>query len=332
MNFEKLDWAVLDRLRAGFLASEGNPGIYWHSLHDLEQYDLTFGERIGWKWDAVWRELTARGWRPLGKEKLRVMDWGCGSGIPGRRAIAALGRENVAELCLWDHSPHAREFAQRRAHESFPEINVIESESLDQCDVLIVSHVLNELSPASREALLAQIGKSNALVWVEPGTHAISRDLIGFREKLRAEFHVVAPCTHRSACGLLTPENAPHWCHSFAPPPPGIYADSDWVKFGQRAGIDLRSLPYSFLALEKFHETETPANARVIGLPWVYKAHAKVLGCEPSGVFELTLQKRDDPALFKNFKKGVGGPIYRWRRDGIRILEAVARYADTSSQ
>ena len=27
--------------------------------------------------------------------------------------------------------------------------------------------------------------------------------------------------------------------------------DSNWVKFGQRAGIDLRSLPYCFLALDR---------------------------------------------------------------------------------
>ena len=57
MEWEKLDWEALDRLREGFLTGAAARGPYWKSLGDLANYDLTYGERIGWKWDAVLAEL-----------------------------------------------------------------------------------------------------------------------------------------------------------------------------------------------------------------------------------------------------------------------------------
>src|ERR1035438_7840636 len=46
-------------------------------------------------------------------------------------------------------------------------------------------------------------------------------------------------------------------------PPPAIFADSSWVKFGKRAGIDLRSLPYSFIALDRDGNGEAGGMSRV---------------------------------------------------------------------
>ena len=88
MNLESLDWEVLDRLRATFLSDARTEGPYWHTLTDLECYDLTYAERIGWKWDAVLDELRLRGWTaPAGAT---VLDWGCGSGVAGRRVVRFL--------------------------------------------------------------------------------------------------------------------------------------------------------------------------------------------------------------------------------------------------
>ena len=151
--------------------------------------------------------------------------------------------------------------------------------------------------------------------------------MIGIREELRNEFRVVAPCTHSERCGLLTEANAPHWCHYFASPPPALYADSDWVKFGQRAGIDLRSLPYSFLVLQRAPIPTTDTSVgRIIGEPRHYKGYAKLLSCGPTGVEELMLQKRDEPELFKALKRETGVPVYQWKRDGDRIKEAMPLY------
>jgi small ribosomal subunit Rsm22 len=334
MDWSQLDWEVLDRLRNGFLNGSAADGPYWRSAHDLAQYDLTFGERIGWKWDAVLKELLARRWRPStsNSEKFSIVDWGCGSGVAGRRVVAGFGADHFAQLLVWDHSRLALDFAIAAGQRSFPDLLVRELRPADQVDVLVVSHVINELSAASREELLGLMKRAQAVIWVEPGTHVVSREIIAWREKLRAEFHVVAPCTHAAVCGLLAPENSHHWCHYFAAPPPAIYADSDWVRFGQRAGIDLRSLPYSFLVLDRMapsaSASDSGAAARIIGFPQHHKGFVKVLGCDVSGVSELILQKRDDPILFKALKRSHGVPVYRWKITGTKISEPTQIFPD----
>lgn len=329
MNLESLDWDVLDRLRATFLSETRLEGPYWHTLTDLECYDATYGERIGWKWDAVLAELRARGWSPDPSRRLTVLDWGCGSGVAGRRVVEFLGAESIARLHLHDHSALAVEFAVHRARRRFPSLA---TEPADVrflreggIDVLVLSHVLNELDDAGRAELGELLARARVVLWVEPGTHEVSRDLAAWRERARAlGFHAVAPCPHQQGCGLLSPGNERHWCHFFAAPPPEIFAMSDWVKFGQRAGIDLRSLPYSFLALDRTAPSAAwPVGAaRILGEPRLYKGYAKIFNCDASGVQELVLQQRADKSLFKSLKRPRGPLLYRWTRDGDRISGA----------
>ncbi|HET7535268.1 MAG TPA: small ribosomal subunit Rsm22 family protein [Candidatus Didemnitutus sp.] len=326
MNWESLDWEVLDRLRETFLSDKKTDGPYWHTITDLECYDFTYGERIGWKWDAVLAELKQRGWSPAAGGT--ILDWGCGSGIAGRRVLDFFGGQNFSALFVHDHSPLAMEFAEHRARTLFPSLPVARADyRLINGDapigLLVVSHVLNELNDIARAELAGLLARAQAVLWVEPGTHEVSRALVGWREELRtAGFQVVAPCTHQAGCGLLAPENERHWCHHFADPPTGIYADSNWVKFGQRAGIDLRSLPYSFLVLDR-RPIQQPADAsRILGDPRLYKGYAKIFNCSAAGVEELTLQQRVDKELFKSLKRARGPLLYRWTRDKTQIVAA----------
>src|SRR5262245_8274537 len=107
MSWETLDWPGLERLRERFLAggdSQQESGAYWRSSSDLASYDFTFAQRIGWKWDAVLSELQRRRWRlPPGP----LLDWGCGSGIAGRRVLEFLQPDLPAAFQLYDHSPLA---------------------------------------------------------------------------------------------------------------------------------------------------------------------------------------------------------------------------------
>ncbi|HEY9250807.1 MAG TPA: small ribosomal subunit Rsm22 family protein, partial [Rariglobus sp.] len=193
MNWEQLDWTALDRLREGFLNGGAADGPYWRSASDLANYDLTYGERIGWKWDAVLRELAARSWRPPASART-LLDWGCGSGIAGRRVAAAFGPENFDGLRVGDHSPLAREFAARRAREAFPSLAVTEADDAGgPVGLLVISHVLNELPPGALQALLDLVARADAVLWVEPGTHAVSRRLVELRHTLTPAFDVIAP-------------------------------------------------------------------------------------------------------------------------------------------
>ena len=323
MTWEELDWPALDWLRAGFLENATADGPYWKSISGLASYDFTYGERIGWKWDHVLRELKLRQWTPAARS---VFDWGCGSGVAARRVISFFGTERFDSLSVWDHSPAACDFAADAASQAFPMLRVAQATpgllaSDEPIGLLVISHVLNELAPAALDRLRSLVARADSVLWVEPGTCAVSRALGALREEFRPQFQLVAPCTHQLACPILAPGNERHWCHHFAPPPSEIFANSHWVKFGQRAGIDLRSLPYCFLALDRAPRTVTPPGlSRVIGRPDHFKPYARVLNCDASGLAELTLLKRADPALYKQLDRTKEPLVYRWRREGNSIL------------
>ena len=132
---------ALRRLRTGFLTGSAGAADYWQSDDDLALYDATFGARIGWKVDAALRAASALGWRP---RSTRVLDWGCGSGIAGRRVLAMW--PGFATLAVHDRSGLAMRFAQLQSP-----ICAEVSERVDRDTLLVLSHVLNELAPPALE-------------------------------------------------------------------------------------------------------------------------------------------------------------------------------------
>jgi ribosomal protein RSM22 (predicted rRNA methylase) len=311
--------AILRKLRECFLSATADGRDYWKSETEIALYDATFGERIGWKWDSVLAELVARNWRPQSR---RVLDWGCGSGVAGRRVLAHW--PHLDSLALHDRSPLARRFATQRARLEHPHFEISETSEVSPDTLLVLSHVLNELPAAELASLLALARQAHEIIWVEAGTHLDSRRLITeVRETLLPEFAVVAPCTHRAQCGLLAAENAPHWCHHFAAVPSEIFRDGKWAEFARELGIDLRALPYSFLVLERGAPSlQTAGFSRVIGRPREAKGFTRVLSCQAEGVAELILQKRDAPDLFRAFHKGTAESTYRWQIENGRIVQA----------
>ena len=316
-----MNWNALRRLRERFLqfdrrdAETPDRTDYWRSHSELASYDFTFGERIGWKWDTVLAELKLRGWTP---PEGTALDWGCGTGIAGRR-VAQAWPEQIRTLSLSDRSHPALNFAATRARATLPGISV---QTGADCapETLVLSHVLNELTPEALERLLALAARAQAVLWVEPGTYDVSRKLIAVREQLVAHFRVVAPCTCGVACGMLAPGNERHWCHHFARVPGPVHTDPGWGRFAQTLEIDLGSVPFSFLVLDRRPATAAPDSreARVLGVPRHYKGYAKILSCQADGVNERVLQKRDAPELLKAMKKDPGS-LYRWEREGDKI-------------
>ena len=307
-SFTHEEMLALSRLRAGFLDGTNAGGAYWQSETDLELYDCTFAERIGWKWDAVLAELTAREWSPHAKH---VYDFGCGSGVAGRRVLGTWG--NTESLTLTDVSPLAVRFAEAKARVRFPQVQLRSAgETMQPGSLLLVSHVLNELNTAARARLIALARQAEEIIWVEAGTHADSRALIAVREELRSEFTVVAPCTHAEKCGMLSPGNERHWCHHFGHVPSEASQDAHWSQFSRDLGIDLTTLPYSFLVLSRNGGRLEPGATRIIGRPREARGRMEILSCDSSGVCDLTLQKRDEPALFKSLQKGRAAAVQRW--------------------
>jgi len=144
---ELIDWNALRGLRDLFLSETPLERPYWTSRGQMDDYDRTLGERIGWKWDTVLRELKARGWSP----PTRILtDFGCGTGIAGRRLLAAFPGA-FDELILQDHSAIAAGFARERALADFPELTVrIAPADAPLAGTVLISHVLTELPPEQR--------------------------------------------------------------------------------------------------------------------------------------------------------------------------------------
>ena len=310
MNWALLDWTRLAGLRQNFLNPEYIDGPYWSSLEDLDLYDATFGRRIAWKWEAVLTELKARGWSPTGSS---LLDWGCGSAVASEvfmnnfsvLASALASKVSGADLQLWDYSDLAIEYSIKKMSSKGASVRKKDSEGISSVDVLLISHVLNELSAESLAHLKKQIKQARQVVWVESGGMEVSRNLSRIRDELLSSgaFRVVAPCTHAASCGMLVEPNAHNWCHSFAFAPPEVHQSSDWSLFSERMKIDLRRVAYSFLVLERVEagaSTEVSTSARVIGEARFYKGYAKLLACtEDLGVSELILQKRNSAEAFK---------------------------------
>lgn len=325
MTWSDIDWSILDRLRAGFLTGTAADGPYWQSAVDLAHYDFTYAERIGWKWDAVLDELALRGWTPPAG---LVVDWGCGSGVAGRRVFARWPElVTTSQLRLADHSPAAVAFALDRARTAFPGLDAAAwADPAAPIALLVVSHVLTELTDTQLAELTALMARAQATLWVEPGTSEVASRLIRVRETLRPTHRFVLPCPHQGPCGLLATGNDRDWCHHFAAAPKGIYADSNWVRFGQRAGIDLRSLPYAVLVFEaqatdRHLATLPDGTARVLARPQFFKPYARLLSCEATGVSFETIPKRHAAPLLKTLEKARGPLLYRWTRENGEIID-----------
>jgi ribosomal protein RSM22 (predicted rRNA methylase) len=266
----------------------------------------------------VLAELARRGWSPRSR---RLIDWGCGSGIAGRRALAMWPQ--FEQIALHDRSTLAVAFANARLQVMHPAVAVRRLDPAAAGGLLLVSHVANELPAEMLTALLAQAARCDDVIWVEAGTHEDSRQLSAIRERLMTSgLSVVAPCTHQARCGMLAPENERHWCHHFAAPPPEAFRDARWAEFGRELGIDLRSLPYSFLVLSRTPAPLVDGLSRVIGEPREAKGFLRVLSCQAGGVADFMLQKRDVPELYRAFRKGTTAAVQRWTLDAGKIKAA----------
>lgn len=295
------EWQELRELRQRFLDGDAGEQNYWHSTRLLELYEQTFAQRIAWKWQYVLAELERLGWQlPDGL----VLDWGCGTGVAVRTVLRTLQLPQP-KVALYDRSALAVQFATEKIQKELPNATIVPFEAAMAFQgVVLLSHVITELSEAALTELLTRLQAATAILWVESGEQRASRKLITVRETLRAAFYLVAPCPHQASCGLLAKENKPHWCHHFAKPPTDAFTEKRWATFKAQIGIDLSDLPLSYLVLDKRPPPALPSNAgRLIGRARLYKGYAQLLICQKSGVAEYRLQERQQSEAYRQIRK-----------------------------
>ena len=300
----------LEQLRQLFLDAPERSGVsdYWSDNSLLELYDSTFARRILWKWEAVVRELALKNWVPPPNAS-RWVDWGCGSGVASEAFLLGFETSEPHEIILSDRSLHARQFSEKKVRHLRPQARIVplspEQLQIQETDLVLISHVLTELNDDQFQTLSENIESAAAIVWIEPGTPFCSRRLISLRQRLLSKFEVIAPCPHQGNCGLQ--EEGRDWCHFFAPAPSEVFQSSEWMNFSKEMKIDLRSLPVSFLVLQRKSALEpsiTPKLVkRALGRPRFYKGHAKLLICSNEGVNEASLQERNHKSSFKSWQR-----------------------------
>lgn len=314
------EFKTLKRLRTAYLDGSAGTSDYWNSDDELDVYDRTFAQRIGWKWQYVLHELERFGWRP--PEGAAITDWGCGSGIASRIVIEHFGADCFSELRLFDRSVRASAFAAAKSVGKFPELpaKAVNLPNID-CGTVVISHVITEIAPRQLKALTEHLRGAEVILWTEPGTYAASRALTAARESLRTEFNIVAPCLHSKVCGMLSPVNKRHWCHFFAQSPAEAYTERVWTQFAEKVGINLSDLPLSYLVLDKRRLSQNfkPDAIRIIARPHVTARDTAVLGCSAETVSEKIAYKSRLPDAWRIFKKGDFDSLAHWETNGREI-------------
>lgn len=317
MNWDTLDWKLLEEIRQHFLEEKpGASGDYWASRRHLEHYDFTFARRIAWKWQCVLKDILPRS--PLAAFST-LIDWGCGSGVASREVIAHLPSGTVKKVFVWDRSALARDFAAEKIRELDPSIDVKavahKSELPLAGGTLLMSHVMNEIDSSASAELWTRLGHNDGVIIVEPALFHVSRRLTDWRKEIMRHHVIVGPCTHAGKCGMEQKGNEKNWCHHFAEAPSEVHQDAGWRKLSSTLRIDLRATPFTYLAGFRGVPALPPGASRIIGKSRVYKGFLKFLNCSAEGVVEERYQQRSGKALFKRLEKDSFFPPFWWERN-----------------
>lgn len=119
---------------------------------------------------------------------------------------------------------------------------------------------------------------------------------------------------------MLAAENSRHWCHHFANPPREVFMNAFWSHFSRIMGVDLRSLPISYLVMDRRPAPPVAEGAvRILGRPRLYKPYALLQGCDAVGIREKQLAKRRHPEIYRALKHHRPVSLQSWQIDGNEV-------------
>lgn len=158
-------------------------------------------------------------------------------------------------------------------------------------DVVIIGHVLNELTVTQRAQVIANAwaATQHMLIIVEPGTSAFF-DIIkeARRQLLDLGAQVVAPCTHNAPCPMVESD----WCHFGQK-----IARPDFQRQARAVQIGWEEAKVSFVAVTK--QPTPQAGQRIIHDPIVQKGAITLPVCGNDGLHTPSIRKRDKTAYAK---------------------------------
>jgi len=188
--------------------------------------------------------------------------------------MAALGRALAAE---------AEHPAVRAA--AYDQRDLRAAESLPEHDLVVLSYVLGELPPASRDDVVSRAWEAarDVLLVVEPGTPAGYATAVEARAALVARGgRTIGPCPHDAPC----PMGGGDWCH-FAVRLPRSAAH----RAAKGGALGHEDEKFSWAALSR--DAPPPAEARILRHPQVRGGHVRLELCTDGGLRSAVVSKRD---------------------------------------
>ena len=224
-----------------------------------------------------------------------LLDAGAG---PGTATWAAAQHwSSVQDVLLVEASPSIRAVGERLLRPLALDHAAWRSTRLDvglsdlaQRDLVLMAYVLDELPPAARGPLIAQLWRlaADTLVIVEPGTPEgwkrilLARDLL-----ISAGAPLLAPCPHSRACPLA----APDWCHFSA-----RVARSRLHRETKGGTVPWEDEKFIYLAASRHPAPEQLP--RIIAPPHIQKPAVTLTLCQPDGTADKRVFAKRDRSSF----------------------------------
>ena len=163
-------------------------------------------------------------------------------------------------------------------------------------DAVLISYVLNELSPKERLHLLERAYRAadELLIVVEPGTPTGFSHILTARHFLTGlGAHVVAPCPHNAPCPLTQSfKEGKDWCHFSVRIPRGKYH-----RRAKEASLPYEDEKYTYLVVSP-HQYAAVEN-RVIKAPIRKTGHVIVDLCTQNQDVERRIVGKSDSKTYK---------------------------------
>jgi len=229
-----------------------------------------------------------------------LMDVGAG---PGTALWAALEEwPQIEEAILIEASEAMRQVGESLAQEigptrlSWRDMKIEGGlPGIEPADLVTLCYVLDELEPATAEALIGRLWAltKEVLLIVEPGTSAgWQRILKARRELIEAGAHIMAPCVHQITCPIVEPD----WCHFSR-----RVARSRIHRLAKGGEVPWEDEKFVYIAASRL--PSSARRSRVLAPPKVASGMVRLKLCNPEGEVEERLVTRREGAGFKAAKR-----------------------------
>jgi ribosomal protein RSM22 (predicted rRNA methylase) len=251
-----------------------------------------------------------------------LLDLGSG---PGTALWAAAARwSSLTTLTAWEREAAfiglGRELARgsvtpaiRDARWERIDLRHLDAFHTQRYDLVVLGHVLNELSAEMQRAVVAYAWERTAgvLLLIEPGTSAAfpivrsARDLV-----VAAGGHTLAPCVHDAPCPLVN-----DWCHF-----PQRLIRPNFQRRARGAPSEWEDTKYAYAALARF-VPDAPLWSRVIREPTSNKVYAEVKVSSRTGIAHLRALKRDRESYRRMRRIAWGATLAESPAEPVLIIE-----------